>query len=63
MTDKICMNCKHRRKPNGEFPVRGWCDNPKSPNSQRYIYKGDTCPAFKAKKEKKDVNKVAKKSG
>lgn len=63
MTDKkaekkMCMNCKHREKPSGKFPQRGWCSNPKSPSSQSYVYKGDSCDEYagvraKAKKGKK----------
>lgn len=50
---KICQNCKHRQKPNGKFITRGWCNNPKSPNAQSYIYKGDTCDEFVSLKAKK----------
>ena len=49
---KICMNCKHRQKPNGQHPIRGWCDNKKSPSFDLYIYKGDTCAKFSSKIKK-----------
>lgn len=44
--DKICQECKHREKPDGRHPRRGWCSNPKSPSVDGYIYKGDTCREF-----------------
>ena len=49
---KICMNCKHRKLPSGQLPIRGWCGNPKSQRYDGYIYKGDTCPQFKSKVSK-----------
>ena len=57
---KICMNCKHRQKPDGRHPIRGWCDNKASPFSDKYIYKGDTCSKFSVigGKSKADKGKV-----
>ncbi len=49
---KICMNCKHRQKPDGKHPLRGWCDNKKSPKYDVHIYKGDTCAKFSSLKGK-----------
>ncbi len=52
---RMCKDCKHRQKPNGEFPVRGWCDNAKSLFHKKYVYKGGTCTVFKSLKAKGKV--------
>lgn len=50
---KMCMNCKHRQKPDAKHITRGWCDNKKSPHFDRHIYKGDSCPKFADKNAKR----------
>lgn len=51
-----CVKCKHYKEPDNKHVQTTWCDNPKSPNHQAYVYKGDTCGKFK-KKAKDDGGK------
>ena len=40
---KQCQSCKHYQEPKGDLFERSWCSNPKSPNVNTYVYKGDEC--------------------
>ena len=60
MTEKICMNCKYRMKPNGILPQRGWCGNKLSPFANGYIYKGDTCDEFESKRKPRKAKRKEK---
>ena len=51
---EVCQDCNHYQKPDGQHTQTTWCDNLKSPNNQEYVYKGDTCKAFKGSKNGKD---------
>ena len=56
-TTETCQECKHRQLPDGKHPQRGWCGNDKSPYSNGYIYKGDSCDEFESLKPKKKAKK------